>query len=429
MSEAGRSIEVYADWIGLESATRLGKLSVQAPRGKEIFSFEYDATWLGRDDNRILDPDLRFYKGPQYAGSGKSNFGLFLDSSPDRWGRVLMRRREAIMARKERRTPRSLGESDYLLGVHDKNRMGALRFKVPGSEAYQSSDTAMAAPPWSTLRDLEYASFLAEHEEDDAKLDPWLAMLIAPGSSLGGARPKASVIDGKGELWIAKFPGKDDERDWGAWEMLVADLARAAGIEMSECRVDSFSKRGSTFMTKRFDRQGEGRIHFASAMTLLGRTDPATSGRVSEDGDNADTGASYLELAEFIMRGGSRPDADLRELWKRIVFSIAVSNTDDHLRNHGFLLDTKGWRLSPAYDINPSPDSAGLSLAIDEHDNSLDFGLALSVAPYFRLSKPEAVSIIGMIQGAVSTWRERAKTLGIARKEIERMTRAFKNPH
>lgn len=415
MSEAGRSIEVYADWIGLGSAARLGTLSVQAPRGREVFSFEYDAAWLRRDDNRTLDPDLRFYKGPQYVGTVKPNFGLFLDSSPDRWGRVLMRRREAIMARKEGRTPRRLGEADYLLGVHDKNRMGALRFKIPGNEAYQSADTAMAAPPWSTLRDLEYASFLAEHEEDDDKLDPWLAMLIAPGSSLGGARPKASVVDEKGELWIAKFPGKGDERDSGAWEMLVADLACAAGIEMSECRLDSFSKRGSTFMTKRFDRQGEGRIHFASAMTLLGRM----------DGDDAEVGASYLELAEFIMRYGSRPDADLSELWKRIVFFIAVSNTDDHLINHGFLLDAKGWRLSPAYDINPSPDSAGLSLAIDEHDNSLDFDLALSVAQYFRLSKPEALSIMKTIRGVVSTWQERAKTLGIRRPEIELMQRAF----
>jgi len=258
---------------------------------------------------------------------------------------------------------------------------------------------------------------LAEHEEDDDKLDPWLAMLIAPGSSLGGARPKAGVKDEKGELWIAKFPGKDDERDWGAWELLVADLARAAGIEISECRVDSFSKRGSTFLTRRFDRHGEGRIHFASAMTLLGR----------KDGDDAEAGASYLELAQFIMRSGSRPDADLQELWKRIVFSIAVSNTDDHLRNHGFLLDTKGWRLSPAYDINPSPDSAGLSLAIDEHDNSLDFGLALSVAPCFRLSKAEALSIMEAIRSVTSTWRERAKALGIRKHEIERMQVAFEH--
>jgi serine/threonine-protein kinase HipA len=415
MSEGLRTIEVYADWIGLESVSHFGTLSVQAPRGREVFSFEYDVTWLRSVDNRILDPDLRLYRGPLYAGQGKPNFGLFLDSSPDRWGRVLMRRREAIMARREGRAPRRLGEADFLLGVYDKNRMGALRFKVPGSTEYQSSDTAMATPPWSRLCDLEYASFLAEHEDDDEKLDPWLAMLIAPGSSLGGARPKASVIDGKGELWIAKFPGKDDEHDSGAWELLVANLTREAGIGMSECKLDSFSKRGSTFLTKRFDRTGDRRIHFASAMTLLGR----------KDGDDAEAGASYLELAEFIIRSGSRPDADLLELWKRIVFSIAVSNTDDHLRNHGFLLEAKGWRLSPAYDINPSPDSVGLSLAIDEHDNSLDFDLALSVAPYFRVSKSEALSIMQAIRGAASTWWERAKAMGIKKSEIERMARAF----
>jgi serine/threonine-protein kinase HipA len=358
---------------------------------------------------------LRLYKGPQYVGMEKPNFGLLLDSSPDRWGRVLMSRHEAIIARKEGRAARRLGESDYLLGVCDKNRMGALRFKESGRDVFQNADRSMAAPPWSTLRDLEYASYLAEHEEKDEKLDPWLAMLIAPGSSLGGARPKASVVDERGELWIAKFPGKNDERDSGAWEMLAAELAHEAGIEMSECRLESFSKRGSTFLTKRFDRIGEGRVHFASAMTLLGRN----------DGDDAATGASYLELVGFIMRHGSRPEADLHQLWTRIVFSIAVANTDDHLRNHGFLLEEKGWRLSPAYDINPSPDPSGLSLAIDEHDNSLDFSLALSVAKYFRLTEKEAQSIIDATRTLVATWRERARERGIPRSEIAGMEGAF----
>jgi len=415
MSKGPRSIEVYADWIGLKAATRLGTLVVNDTRGKEVFSFEYDEAWLHREDGRVLDPDLRLYKGPQYVGVEKPNFGLFLDSSPDRWGRVLMSRREAILARKEGRAARRLGESDYLLGVYDKNRMGALRFKEAGSDVFQSADQSIAAPPWSTLRDLEYASFLVEHEEKDEKLDPWLAMLIAPGSSLGGARPKASVVDERGELWIAKFPGKNDERDVGAWEMLAAELAREAGIEMSECRLESFSKRGSTFLTKRFDRIGEGRVHFASAMTLLGRNDR----------DDAATGASYLELVDFIMRHGSRPEADLRQLWKRIVFFIAVANTDDHLRNHGFLLEEKGWRLSPAYDINPSPDPSSLSLAIDEHDNSLDFGLALSVMKYFRLTEKEAQSIIDATRTLVATWRESARERGIARSEIADMEGAF----
>jgi len=415
MSDRLRSIEVHAGWVGLEGTARLGALFVQETRGREVFSFEYDDAWLRRDDNRVLDPDLRLFKGPQYVGMNKPNFGLFLDSSPDRWGRVLMRRREAILARKEGRPPKRFGEVDYLLGVYDLNRMGALRFRERGNGTFQSSDSAMAAPPWATLRDLEYASFLVECDEDDEELDPWLALLIAPGSSLGGARPKASVVDEKGDLWIAKFPGGADERDVGAWELITAELAHEAGIEMSECRLVSFSKRGSTFLTKRFDRVGSGRLHFASAMTLLGR----------KDGDDAEAGASYLELAEFIMRFGSRPEADLRQLWMRIVFSIAVSNTDDHLRNHGFILEEKGWRLSPAYDINPSPDSTGLSLAVDEHDNSLDFGLALSVAKYFRLTVKDAQEIIDSTRSAVAKWRERGRRLGITSSEIDRMARSF----
>jgi len=415
MSGRDKAIEIYADWVGLDTASRVGTLFAQSARGKEIFSFEYDDAWLHRSDNRVLDPELRLYKGPQYSGSEKPNFGLFMDSSPDRWGRVLMRRREGIRARKERREPYRLVESDYLLGVYDKNRMGALRFKERGNELFQSSDALMAAPPWASLRDLEYASFLAETEDDDEKLDPWLAMLIAPGSSLGGARPKASLTDDAGSLWIAKFPGKDDDRDIGAWEKLVADLAREVGIEMSECRLESLSKRGSTFLTRRFDRSDSGRIHFASAMTLLGR----------DDGDDAARGASYLELADFVIRNGSRPEADLRQLWRRIVFSIAVANTDDHLRNHGFLLDDMGWQLSPAYDINPSPNPGGLSLAIDENDNSLDFELALSVSQFFRLGKIDAQEIIGEIRSAVSSWRERAKAIGLQRSEIELMQGAF----
>ena len=410
-----REIEVFADWVGLKPASRIGVLVARESRGKEIFSFEYDESWLRRNDNRVLDPDLRLFSGPQYPGAERPNFGLFLDSSPDRWGRMLMRRRDAILARNAGREPRRLTESDYLLGVHDFSRMGALRFREFGSDAFQSSSQALAAPPYAAIRDLEYASHLAECEENDEKLDPWLAMLIAPGSSLGGARPKASVIDADGSLWIAKFPGKDDERDMAAWEMLTAVLARDAEVEMSESRLEAISERGATFLTRRFDRRTEGRIHFASAMTLLGHN----------DGDDASTGASYLELAEFIIRQGSRPDADLKQLWRRIVFSIAVSNTDDHLRNHGFLLEGSGWRLSPAYDVNPSPNPAGLSLAIDENNNSLDYGLALSVASLFRVPKKEAEGIVGTVRKTVTGWREKARALGIKRGDIDFMERAF----
>jgi serine/threonine-protein kinase HipA len=240
---------------------------------------------------------------------------------------------------------------------------------------------------------------------------------MAPGSSLGGARPKASVVDPDGSQWIAKFPGKDDGRDIGAWEMIAAQLAHEAGIEMSECRLESLSTRGSTFLTRRFDRSLlRKRIQFASAMTMLGH----------RDGGDTSTGASYLELVDFITRQGSRPDADLKQLWRRIVFSIAVSNTDDHLCNHGFILEPTGWHLSPAFDINPSPGGGGLSLAIDENDNSLDFDLALSVAAYFRVPKVEAEAIIDRVLAVVSTWADSAKSLKLNKTEQSSMTKAFR---
>jgi len=416
MSERGREIEVWGDWAELGGPVRIGALRALPSRGKEVFSFEYEASWLSRSEPLLLDPELRLFRGPQFAAREKPNFGLFLDSSPDRWGRALMRRRESIKAHKEGRPPRNLLESDYLLGVYDANRMGAIRFREVGGDAFQSSDDSMAAPPWAKLRDLEYASFLFEREEDDEKLDPWLALLMAPGSSLGGARPKASVLFPDGSLWLAKFPGREDERDVGAWEMLTALLAREAGIEISEARLEVLSKRGSTFLTRRFDRvPGGKRCHFASAMTMLGRI----------DGDDAASGASYLELADFLVRHGSRPREDLRQLWKRIVFNIAVSNTDDHLRNHGFLLESHGWRLSPAYDLNPSPDNRGLALAIDENNNSLDFELALSVSPYFRLSPAEAREAMREVISPIARWREKATALGLPRRQIELMASCF----
>lgn len=417
MSERERAIEVWGDWAGLGGPASLGGLRALETRGREILSFEYDPSWLARNEPRLLDPELRLFRGPQYASNKRPNFGLFLDSSPDRWGRTLMRRRESIKARKEGRPPRILLESDYLLGVCDANRMGALRFREAGSSVFQNSDKSMAAPPWTSLRDLEYASFLFEHEEDDEKLDPWLGLLMAPGSSLGGARPKASVLFPDGSLWLAKFPGKDDERDMGAWEMLIALLAREAGIEMSDSRLEAVSARGSTFLTKRFDRGPTGeRYHFASARTMLGHC----------DGDDAASGASYIELADFLIRHGSRTREDLRQLWKRIVFNIAVSNTDDHLRNHGFILESRGWRLSPAYDINPSPYGGGLSLAIDESDNSLDFELALSVAEYFRLSASEAREGMTEVLAPIRIWREKAESVGISKREQDGMASAFK---
>ena len=296
-----------------------------------------------------------------YLTDNKPNFGLFLDSSPDRWGQVLMRRREAALARTEERQEQNLYQTDYLLGVYDRHRMGGLRFKLEPDGPFLNDNRDMATPPWTSIRELEQVSL--QLEDDDAADDPeylkWLAMLIAPGSSLGGARPKASVSDPDGNLWIAKFPSKNDGYDHGAWEMVIHELAKAAGIGMAESQARKFSSKYHTFLTKRFDRTPQGeRIHFASAMTLLGHS----------DGQNYQDGISYLELVNFITSQGGNPNPDLEELWRRIVFSICVSNTDDHLRNHGFILTESGWVLSPAYDINPNETGTGLGISNAEQE-------------------------------------------------------------
>lgn len=416
MSEK-KEILVYAHWEGFKTPVLMGLLSAIPAKGKEVFSFEYTKEWLRSDFTYMIDPDLQLYSGRYFPADEKLNFGAFLDSCPDRWGRVLMDRREAAMARKEGRKMKHLLESDYLLGVFDGHRMGALRFKTNENGAFLNDDKSMAAPPFTSLRELEQAS--VKFEEDDAGDEDylkWINLLIAPGSSLGGARPKASVADPKGNLWIAKFPSIKDEKNVGAWEMVVNAMARKAGLNVAQGDVHQFKSKYHTYLTKRFDRTNKGeRIHFASAMTLLGYL----------DGAGHDAGVSYLELVEFIMRYGAHVDADLEELWRRIVFHICVKNTDDHLRNHGFLLTDKGWRLSPAYDINPNEYGTGLSLNISEKDNALDIELALSVAVFFRLDAKKSKQIVDEIKSVVSNWREYAKSFGIGKSEQDRMSNAF----
>jgi len=412
------TIWVYAHWQGFEQPALIGILSATRSRGKEIFSFEYDSDWLKVNYAIQLDPDLQLFSGRQYLSDEKPNFGIFLDSSPDRWGRVLMKRREAILARKEKRKPNLLFESDYLLGVFDENRMGALRFKTSPDGEFMNHEKQTATPPFASLRDLEFASL--QLEEDDESLNDkalqWLNILMAPGSSLGGARPKASVVDAKGQLWMAKFPSKNDGRDMGAWEMAACDLAVQSGINMAPAMLKKLNSKYHTFLNQRFDRTAKGeRIHFASAMTLLGYN----------DGTDYTTGVSYLELAEFIMRNGANVKVDLAELWRRIVFNISIKNTDDHLRNHGFLLTARGWTLSPAFDVNPVPDGVGLTLNISEDDNSLDVSLALEVAEYFRLSDKEAKQILKKVQQSVSKWRETATKYKISKTEQNMMEGAF----
>ena len=413
-----RSIFVYADWQELEQLAPMGILYASPVRGKEVFSFEYDETWLQSGQAQELDPDLQLFPGPQYLEESKSNFGLFLDSSPDRWGRVLMTRREAALARLEGRRERTLLETDYLLGVFDGHRLGALRFKEEPEGPFLNNNKEMASPPWTSIRELEYASFQLEREDlDDVENLKWLGLLLAPGASLGGSRPKASVLDEKGNLWIAKFPSTKDTHDIGAWETVVLELARQAGLNVPEARTGKYYSNQHTFLTRRFDRtNGSRRIHFASAMTLLGYT----------DGTDYHDGVSYLNIAEFIIRNGANVTTDLEELWRRIVFYITVSNTDDHLSNHGFLLTKNGWVLSPAYDINPVETGTGLSLNISETSNSLDLGLAIEVAPYFRVSEKRAKEIIGTVKKSVAPWPSLAEKTGIPKSEREMMARAFK---
>ena len=412
-----KDIYVYMDWQESDSPIQMGVLHSEVLRGKEVFSFENNTDWLTYKQFRALDPDLAQFSGKQYLPADKSNFGMFLDS-PDRWGRMLMRRREAINARLENRPSRTLTEADYLLGVYDGNRMGALRFKLSPDDEFMDNNKAMATPPWTSIRDLEYASLQLEKEnlKDDAEYAKWLNMLIAPGSSLGGARPKANILDNNGALWIAKFPSGHDTKDMGAWEAVTAEMARKCGIEMAESRAQKFSNRQHTFLTKRFDRINGKRIHFASAMTLLGYT----------DGTNSAEGVSYLELAEWIGRNCNNVSQNLEQLWRRIVFNIAVSNCDDHLRNHGFLLTPKGWTLSPAYDINPDEHGMGLKLNISEDDNSLDFELALSVAAYFGLDNATSDEIINQTKKVVSNWQQLATQYGISRSEQEDNAGAFR---
>jgi serine/threonine-protein kinase HipA len=414
------TILVYADWEFLGEAQFLGFLTSQRVRGKEVFSFEYAETWLNNQNPILyLDPHLGFYRGKQYLPEEKNNFGIFLDSSPDRWGRLLMRRREAWQAKEEGRDERPLFESDFLLGVFDGHRMGGLRFKLNQDGPFLNDQKKMATPPWTSLRELEQASLQLERQ--DAMNDPeyyrWLSLLIGPGSSLGGARPKASVVDDHGHLWIAKFPSSSDDKNVGAWEMVLHQLAIACGIQVSEARLQKFSSKNATFLSKRFDRtKDQRRIHFASALTLLGL----------QDGADYLEGVGYLDLVAFVMKNSPQAKEDLEQLWRRMAFNMMVSNTDDHLRNHGFILTNNGWRLSPAYDMNPNEMGHGLTLNVSESSNDLDLSIALETAHWYQLKRDRAERILKEMQLEISLWRTVAKKHGISHSEIEQTKRAFR---
>ena len=407
-------IIVYADWVGMAEPKCIGILSAQQAKGRKAFSFEYDIEWITSKEQLLLDPDISWYSGQQYP-NGKENFGVFMDSMPDTWGRKLMIRIGTQQAREQRKTAPTLYDIDFLLEVYDESRMGALRFKLDPEGPFLNNNKAYPTPHWSSVRELQHGAAVIESEEDSAEAKKWLAILIAPGSSLGGARPKANILDDNNHPWIAKFPAQSDTFDKAAWEYLTYQLAVKAGIEMAESRIEKVSGKYHTFFTKRFDRLNGERVHFASAMTMTGNNEDTIK----------DNPASYLDLAEFIQYSGANNKADLHQLWKRIVFNIAVSNTDDHLRNHGFILKEDGWRLSPAYDINPSIDKEGLALNINTDDNALSFELAKSVGEFFQLNNEQMDKIIYEVTGVTKDWKKVADKIGISRTAQKFMMKAF----
>jgi serine/threonine-protein kinase HipA len=418
MSQASRKIEVYAHWVPLTTPVLMGRLFVDSGAGRELFSFEFDAAFLETGVVHVLDPKLMLTRGRQFPGSD-ARFGMFMDSAPDRWGRLLMERRlSQRVKRGEVPKGTKLHELDYLLGVQDLARMGGLRLRENGGE-FLAEPSPDGVPPITKLRELEAMAreFEAEQPSEEDLESASFSLLVVAGLSLGGARPKANVVDPDGGYWIAKFPKNSDRLNVGAWEMVCHDLARSCGLRVPTADLQVLSADGqSTFLSKRFDRAGRERIHFSSAMTQLGK----------RDGYSQKDGGSYLEMVDWIRTNCCHVEANLEEMWKRIVFSVCCSNTDDHLRNHGFILSPAGWVLAPAYDINPNPQGVGLALNIDDSSADLDLGLCMDVASVFGIDEQAARETIDDMSGKIaSSWRSTARRRGIHAREMDLMEPAF----
>ncbi len=401
---------VYADFDWLDAPAIVGELSFDSVRGNETYSFSYDKEWLAKYGDVFLSEDLQNFPGVQYTRPERDIFSCFSDALPDRWGCTLLNRREQIEAADEKRPVKRLTSFDYLMGIDDATRMGGLRFaKTKGGE-FINVDQNLRVPPLASVRELIHAAHEIEESEEKQQLPAkkWLVQLLHPGTSLGGARPKATVVDEEGKLTVAKFPSRKDDYDVALWEHFCHVMGRKAGLNVAETRIIN-GENHHVLLSKRFDRNDEGkRIHFASALTLLGL----------EDGDNASTGFGYPDIVDFIIRHGSNVEQNLEELYRRVVFYIIVGNSDDHFRNHGFLLSRKGWELSPAYDINPTLQE-NQSLLINRSTNESDLNILLMSADDYMLSKDKAEKILSEVEVAMKSWQTEARRLGIPQRDID----------
>ena len=388
----------------------VGELGYESLRGSDNYAFKYDNDWLRQYGNLYLSADINNYPGLQYTQPGRDIFGCFSDALPDRWGRLLLNRREQILATEEQRSIRKLSSFDYLIGIDDFSRMGGFRFKTDPDGKFINCDSHLRIPPLTDLRSLVAASMEIEKSEEQNRLPEkkWIQQLVHPGSSLGGARPKAVVRDTEGCLYVAKFPSQNDDYDVSLWEHLSHLLAKKAGVIAAETSVIPTGDKYHVLLSKRFDRTDDGRrIHFASAMTLLGLT----------DGSDAQTGNGYLDIVDFILQNCCQVEDNLRQLYRRVAFNIAIGNSDDHFRNHGFMLTPRGWALSPAYDMNPTTNEYQ-SLLITSSTNKADLNILLEASEEYMIGKEEAAKIIAEVTNAVKGWRRVAAFLGIAKREM-----------
>lgn len=412
-----RKLYVYADFNWLAAPLLVGELGYESLRGTDSYSFRFDNDWLARYGNLNLSEDINTYPGQQYTKPDRDIFGCFGDALPDRWGRMLLNRREQILAAEEKRPVRRLSSFDYLTGIDDSSRMGGFRFKTSPDGEFINSGNKLRIPPLTDIYTLAEASMEIEKSEEQNRLPEkkWIQQLVHPGTSLGGARPKAGVADACGCLYVAKFPSRNDDYDVALWEHHSHLLANEVGVEAAKTSVIPIGNKHHTLLSKRFDRTDDGRrVHYASALTLLGLT----------DGCNAKTGHGYLDIVDFIVQGCCDVDKNLRQLYRRVAFNIAIGNSDDHFRNHGFVLTPRGWTLSPAFDMNPT-NNEYQSLLVTSTSNRADLNMLIAAAEEYMIGKEEARKIVKEVVDGVRTWKTLAVRLGIAEREMNMFEQVY----